>query len=561
MKISANQGIKLAATAILASVATTGISAPTAYSTKYDASDVKQVSNASFLRDSETEDLVWVLPPTAGNASLTGFAPSANLRFCEGLKSLTNASNSLAKRFENLQTRFDADLVRLDQAEKDLIAEREAKKAIANASTSAKDMIFLDEAIEVAEQERDDILADLDLCVIDEVCTGLIEEYGLVRDRLKGLKAERDQLARENRDIDRQLRAADRKILVAEDIFLDVGRATEAMAERIVTLDSTIQTAYANRGKLEGGFASVLYDTGWDAAVEDLSLANPNYNFQKVRTENARIFANLIGTSDSVSYYESLPALLDYTIDGHKFLPEGETTIGDAETSLPSVINGTMRLSLIGGCPVADRGFFDDLGFKMREDLNGDPVFSISATYMYPAAYKYRVEASYNLYKFYEIIKKTGTRGGFFSSKSYSKVSETRVDEDVFKIDWDIQDMQFTATEKAQIRTDLKTDLMNRVLVTMAEPVSANAPSLPLDPPGSVPEPGSLVLAKGLEKTCGFNFYCRAGSWILKGAQAIWGSSRSEQSFKTTWDRTATEIWSSKDVRLTPGATSFRQQR
>ena len=560
MKNSVSKTVRLGLLTALASASLPAAAAPSAYSTDYGALDIKQVSSATLLRDTESEKTVWVLPPTAGTSALTGFAPSANIRFCDGLKSLTTTSNNIVKKFDLIQKRYEEELKSLTKAEKALVKAREAKAAIEGSTVGASQLILLDEAIEAAESTRDSVLTDLDVCTDEALCSDLIEEYRSLKDRLKDLREERDTIASENIDLDRKLKAADRKINVALEVFNDIGTATDTMAERISTLDSTIQDLYANRGKLEGGFATVAYDTGWDQAIEKLSEANEGYSFNKIRTEETRLHANIIGASDSTSYYESLPAILDYNIEGHKYLPAGEKTVGDGQTSLPSVINGTMRFSLIGGCPVVDSTFFDGLDFKMRTDLNSDPVFAISATYKYPAAYKYKVTASYNLYKFYETIKKNGKKGGFFSSKAYSKVIETKSDSDSFSIDWDVQDSQFSATEKAKITTDLKTDLVNRVLVSMATPVSANAPTLALDPPGAAPEPGSIVLADGLSKTCGWHLYCRAGSWILRGADAIWGRRESEQSFKSTWNRTATETWSSQDVRLTPGATSFRQK-
>jgi hypothetical protein len=72
------------------------------------------------------------------------------------------------------------------------------------------------------------------------------------------------------------------------------------------------------------------------------------------------------------------------------------------------------------------------------------------------------------------------------------------------------------------------------------------------------PEPGALVVARGLEKTCGwYSYYCRAGGWILKGLTSIFGSSKSEATFQSTHDSTAIEIWNEENVLWRPGASSF----
>ena len=265
----------------------------------------------------------------------------------------------------------------------------------------------------------------------------------------------------------------------------------------------------------------------------------------------------LLAQTDKESYLNSLPAILDYNISGHKFTPWGERNIGEAATGMPELIAGSLRLSLIGACPLAVEGFFKDKDVNVKESANGNPLLALSATYEYPTTFKYKVEASYNLYRFYEKIKKKGKRGGFFSSKAYASLIEDAVGGDTFEIKWEEQDDDFTQEQRLKITAQLKEELTNRVLKIMAEPIMSSAPAMALDNPGVPPENGAVVLANGLNKSCGFNLYCKIGSWVLKGANAIWGSSSTEERFKQTWDRTATEIWSSDRVSYRADTVSF----
>jgi hypothetical protein len=225
--------------------------------------------------------------------------------------------------------------------------------------------------------------------------------------------------------------------------------------------------------------------------------------------------------------------------------------------ALPSVLSGNVRMSVVGACPIAIKNFFKDAGYEIKQDAEGLPAFAISATYEYPVSYNYKVTASYNLYKFYEQIKKQGTSGGFFSSRSYSEVVENKSDSDMFSIDWKVEDPQSAMNQEKrdQITKDLKAQLMDRVLRQIAQPGVVLSESAQFYNAGAPPETGAMVFAKGLRQTCGFNIYCQGASWILSGLQAIFGSSSSEQTYRQTWNRTATEKWSADIATLRAGAT------
>ena len=67
---------------------------PSMYSDEFPSLNIINDTNSTLIRDNKREDLVWVLPPTAGEASLVGFSSSSNIRLCSGLKSLTAASKT-----------------------------------------------------------------------------------------------------------------------------------------------------------------------------------------------------------------------------------------------------------------------------------------------------------------------------------------------------------------------------------------------------------------------------------------------------------------------------------
>jgi hypothetical protein len=161
------------------------------------------------------------------------------------------------------------------------------------------------------------------------------------------------------------------------------------------------------------------------------------------------------------------------------------------------------------------------------------------------------------LYQFYEKIVSSSSSGGLFSSHTATSIAETKLDHDTFNIDWNVEDpnSKYDEDTREQVAKDLKLDLIGRVLGTMAQPTFENVP-MPSAP--TQQGHGAVVLANGLQNTCGMvNIWCTAGSWVLRGLDAIFGSNSATNSFRSTWDRTATETWNSTTTRWNTGATLF----
>src|SRR5690606_14657583 len=115
--------------------------------------------------------------------------------------------------------------------------------------------------------------------------------------------------------------------------------------------------------------------------------------FRAIPTKDARLQANLISAGQP-SYLESLPMILDFNIGG-----EEANSASTSKGAFADKLQATLRFNLIGACMLADPDAFADLGLKLRRSSSQKPLFSITAHYSFPVAFKHAVEARFNLFE------------------------------------------------------------------------------------------------------------------------------------------------------------------
>ncbi|MEZ4742132.1 MAG: hypothetical protein R3B45_06775 [Bdellovibrionota bacterium] len=532
------------------------ISMPSAYVSKHGSLLINNSTNSTLLRDTDKSQTVWVLPPTSGKTEFRGLVPSSNLGFCSGISALIKASNSIDARIGKLADKQTELLPDLIDAEKDLKTALEEKGEVAN-DPIIKEMVMLQNEIILLEGQEQDYIDQLENC--NSSCDAITSSLNEVSMHLHEQRIYLRDLQKEQRDATRQLQRVEAKVEAAEQVYQLIQQRYDFLTLKLAGLSNQLLDLYAQKGKLEGGTALIDYNTGWDDNIISLEKNYPQYDFKAIPTNNARIHANIVGAADKESYYESLPAILDYSIEGIAYIPWG--TNQHEQTSLPSTLSGNVRLTTLGACPIAFKNFFQDTGFEPERDNLTNPKFSISVTYKYPVSYNFNVKASYNLYKVYEEIKKGGGKSGFFSTKSYSEVLQNEPAKDTFSIEWSVEDPESNLSEekKRKITAEIKKDLINRVLTSVSQPIPNTQGVQNFSDPGMNIEPGSIVAARTLSNTCGFNLYCQASAWILKGAQASFGSKQTEKRYKKEWNKTATESWSENIIKYRDGSTSFKR--
>ncbi|MGE4106851.1 MAG: hypothetical protein AB7F66_06515 [Bacteriovoracia bacterium] len=545
----------LVSVSVALSAAAPAWAVPTAYPRHAIPTDLVNLTSSSALADSELTKQYYVMPPMSGVAKLADpKVHSANLGFCDEMVDLQGMTRELAKRVGELSLKMT------EQGEEIIKLKVKADAAEAKAAQKAAESEDLQKVQELAN--RVDDIEDR-LTKLYEMQQGGCEGEACenISKEIADLQAEKRNLVKELdgiRDVIRsdykaymRLRAqatvARKAVNNAKDTYLQL--SIQAAESR-----RTIFDMYSDFAKLEGGYANINYDSGFEENIVELRKMNPQYQFTAIPTADARINAALIaGGGAKDSYLASLPAVLDYTIDGVAYLPWG----AKEDVSLPaypSKVTAGLRLSLVGACPIHKPKLF-----KVDRDATGLPLFSIATTYEYPAAFRQRVSFKYNLYKFYSILHEQGSKGGFFSSSSWNRTTENNIVRDGFEMDWKNEDGTDTLKleQKREIEAIVKAELLERALKALASP-TFDTPTKPGEAP-PVPANGAMVLAKGLQKTCGFfSFYCVGGSWLLKGLSAIFGSSRSSAEFKRTNDIVISETWKFDEVHMKPGVTAYR---
>lgn len=528
--------------------------APGAFGSKCGALTINNDTPATLLRDTEDCSLVWVLPPNAGKTQLTGFTPSANLGMCKEVKTAQGASERVLQRMDATQKEVDELQPQYDAANKRVV-DATAKVHDLLQKAELKQLNDMETAQAAVEDKLQAVSDKMDGC--DKNCDALSDEYKQLSKQRQDLASAVGKLRSKYLASVRQYDQAKAELNAAEEERNDVGAGLQAIYAKQSQFHKDLLDLLVFYSRIEGGYAHLDYDTQWDDAVARLTKEyNGQYQFRKVPTKDARIFANLVGAGDQATYLSSMPSLLDYSINGLKFQPFGEERQPEM-SSLPSHFSGTLRLSLMGGCPLYYKDYLTSNELQPSGTAPDSWNFAISTTYKYPAAYKMKMTASYNLYQFYQKIVESSSSGGLFSSHTATSIAETKLDHDTFSIDWTVEDpdSKYDEETRQQIAKELKLDLIGRVLGTMAQPTFENVP-MP-----SVPQQqghGAVVLANGLQSTCGMvNVWCTAGSWVLRGLDAIFGSNSATNTFRSTWDRTATETWNSDTTKWNTGATLF----
>ena len=522
--------------------------------------EITNTTSSTVVRDHEDCSKVWVMPPDMGIATTKHFKRSGNLGFCAEMKDLQAGSRKISKKIASLTLKID------EQTPQILRAQRKVELAKKNlARFASSDAIKTFRELSNQKEDNETRLAEiedkLDVCISS--CNALEANYKDLRAEKQKLNFELRNLRRLNRiqitNFERakaQVEGAQENLDYLSDFVLNI-------VDRQRKLHRIVLDIYKDYAKIEGGSVTIDHDLLWNQNLSELEKKYNEYNFSKVPTKEARLNANFIGANDKDSYLDTLPVLLDYSIAGFKYLPYGEQSTSDI-VSVPNNIQGDLRLSLIGGCPYYYKNFLDERSssdsLEADSSLNQKEYsYGLSMSYLYPVVYRFNLEAKYNLYKFYKKVVESGSSGGLFSSRSWKNVTETKIDIDTFEITWLDEGELYTREEKEQIRKTIKTELAGRALQNMGQRAgSATGPLVAIN--SYTPQPGALVLAEGLAKTCGWNIYCQGGSWILKGLSSIFGGSSAEASFQSTHDSTSIEKWNQENVMWRAGASSFTEK-
>lgn len=511
-------------------------------------------TNSEILADTENPRLGYVLPSSAGTVNINRVSlASTNNNFCQEMAILQGTSERLARSLDRLTKRVEELSPEVEKARKDYFE----KKAEAEAAFASNEDLQEIQNLTVRYEDIEIRLKDVYDWIGDSEDRAKRDE---LRDEAKQLKSERLEIRKELRDLRREarheLRAYKRltkKADVLKDYFEGMEDSLDRIQKRIIDSKESIYDLYSFLGKLEGGYVTAVYESGWDENLKKLRDSNSNLQYRKARVSEAKLYFQFMNNNEKKPQLglDSLRIVLDYSVAGAGQLNE----VGEFANSIPSVLTTNMRVSTIASCAILN----SDL-FNIQRDKANVPVFGASISYKYDAAFLANVNFSYNLNQIYEFMKKSKKKGGFFSTKSKTKVSEDMSNTTAFTADWKNSDSDNTLSrkDKEAIEEIIKNELIDEVLHVVGEPLYLTPSRIP---GGQVaPSSGASTIAEGLESVCGRNHYCQAGSFILKGLDSVFGTSTSATEYRKKFNRTASRTFKTEDVRKKPGFIAFNPE-
>lgn len=514
---------------------------PTMYPTEVTKlSLIKNSTNSNLIMDSVDTNRVYVMPPNTAEAKVNGLhTVNANVLYCEDIKTARKFSGGMLERLGRLTDEALVLKSEADEYQKIVFAAREELGKYSE-SKNLGDLEDLDQRIEAMDSRLTTLRQQLESCSRD--CESVKSEAKDLKNEKMALVKDRKELARsrvvEAREYDRRKNAVARAV----ENYQDHVSSYDSLNARVIRARNDFMNIFAAYGKLEGARAAFSYQGNWDQNLSTLRADNSGFSFEKIKTENVRVYP-------SIAKIEGLPAdgaILSFDLPGQR--SEGSIQL----TSYPDSLNANIVLSLFGACPML---YPEEYKLENLNGVNG-MKYGLAVTYEFPSAFKLQVTAKFNMYKMYQKIVSSGTNGGLFSSSSWSKVEERNEFRDSFTINWLEQDPSNSVSEEERLTIEaaLRREIFSRI-ANLAIPTVVDRQNLLA---AAAPGPhGAVVLADALTKTCPTNIYCTGGAIMLNVLDSIFGSSKTTANYTSIQDIESSETWSRDGVRPKSWITIF----
>jgi len=500
-------------------------------------SQVKNITDSNILADYLDSKTVWVLPPNKGEAEVAHMhSKTANMGFCREMRDIQGYSRELSAEIDAITKR------KVEQEDRLLKLRDEASKANveAEAFAAANDLsglMAMDDQIEAINLNLTELNTQLAQCT--QNCEVIVENIKITNKAKKEMLARRLEYSKQNAEA---VRTYDKKKAFAkakEKHFSDARNVYRELTQDLQDVRNDFHEAYKGFAGMEGARASLKYLSHWDSNVQKLRDLNPGINFAKVQANDAQVAMELssLGKSNPSGAIMQVGAGSQLSESSLKF------------SSYPENLSTNVVLSLVGACPMEHPEYFDLNSNDMR--------YGMIITYSYDTVFDVNAEAKYNMYKMYQKIVSSGSSGGFFRSKSWSKVEEKNFFRDSFKVTWMDAENALPEETKQEIEAQMRANVFSR-LAALALPVSPDRAGIVAA--AAPPARGGAVLADQLVKTCPANIYCMGGAAILKVFDAIFGSSSSTSSYTNINDVEIIDDYRNSKKVTSAGVTSYLQQ-
>ncbi|GIL17383.1 MAG: hypothetical protein BroJett040_11340 [Oligoflexia bacterium] len=505
-------------------------------------SQIKNNTDSNLVVDDVDTNRIYVMPPNTAMATSTGIHTiSAYIGFCKEISDSMKYSQQMQARINELELEAAQGTEEVKRIKKELYEARKAASDFA-ANKNLTALAELDARISSLETRLSELYKASESCKDD--CDEINNEIRDVNNEKTKMMKDRRELAKENTSDVRQYEKLKARVESIKANLLDASEGFQDINARLLKAKAQIAQLLSSYSKMEGGRAGFVYSSKWNENIGSLRTANPGMSFEKIQTANAKVHSSLIGL-DRIAGFDRPVLAFE--------LPGAVSQNGVLELpTYPQSISANVVLSLLGVCPIKYPEYFNFKTLETEKDMK----YGMTVTYEYPSSFKLSVTAKYNMYKMYQKVVSSGSSGGFFSSRSWTDVSERTDFKDAFRIEWKEQDPSNTISdeERIKIEQDMKVDIFKRML-TIAMPTAPDKGSIitAMAPPAH----GAVVISDSLMKVCPANIYCVGGAAVMTVLDAIFGNSSSVASYTQTQNFELVQAWSKDKVSLKPWITTY----
>ena len=528
----------------LLAVASQAMATPTLYPTSLNVlSTLKNPTTSNLIADDTDVNKVYVMPPNEGYGYAAGLHTlSASLLFCPSLKQLASQSEKIGAKIESLRLQMGDELKTLKELDVQIEAAQEEAAQYAT-ENHLQDLQKIDTEINQVTTSLDANTAALDTC--KQNCEALTNEIKIETDDLSSLTKTRAAFVKAHLSAMPMYDRKKAKVAALTEQKTNLLDDYQTVTNKLTQAQMQIASLFTTYGAMEGGRASFKYRSGWNDNIATLRSLNPTMNFASIDTENVKIYPGVLG----VVGLPATGAVIGFEMPGSASSKDGSISM----PSYPPSIDGNVVLSLLGACPMVQPDLFTFSADTSPTNMK----YGMLISYDYPSTMLLKMKATYNMHKMYQLIRESGSSGGFFSSHSWTSTEERMYFHDAFRVDWTSQDPANTISDdqRLNMEREARTHLFQR-LFSLALPMAPDKSLLVT----AVPPPahGSVVVADSLISACPGNVYCVGGSLVLRALDSIFGSSSSTSTYTQVQDVDMEEEWSQSKVVMKPWITNYR---
>lgn len=507
-----------------------------------DNHQIQNETQSVLIADTENDRLIYVTPPLMGKSEFGELTLiGSNIGFCQSMILKQQVNEKLDRQLEPAIVETEEMKSQIEKYRRLVDQENERLNQLSNERIEFQQLNSLDSRTEQIEIRLSSLYLAMNDCNQSEQCQEIQNEIKQIRIEKNELSTQRNNLLLKISSDYSKYKSIKVKIADYKEQMHDIENEVIQKIKKIQEIQKLIFDSYSQLAQLYGAKVSLNFNSNWFDNINKLSVKNPGYQFQAIPTYDVLIKTNLF-PKNTQAYLAVLDPIMNYQIAGE----EGGKDIQLA--AFPGSLGGMLTMNLIGTCPQ----LFPEK-FNLQKTTDNRIKIGLTVAYKIPSTFNQKVTFSYNLHTLFKKMLTSGTRGGFFRTTSWSKVQQTELTDDDFKVHWQETDpnQQTTIEQRQQLEATIKAELFKRALVYMGKA----SPEFLLPP--QVPVNGAKVLSQGLDQCSLVSQYCMLGGWLFRGLDSIFGSSVSSAEYERIQNVLLTETFETDQVRLVPWVTTF----